>query len=913
MLQLRCTLRQGVVSISDETRNVWLAAGIGVALLTSFVGGGQSGDIEFNRDIRPLLSDRCFTCHGPDATNSESVLRLHRKASALDDLGDGRYAIVPGKPDQSELIRRVSSDDPSYRMPRGREKLSESEIARLRRWIEQGAPWTSHWSFQPPRKSRLPAVGDDSWPSNPIDHFVLQRLEEEGLGPSPEADKATLLRRVSLDLTGLPPTPAALDRFLEDDSPRAYEAAVNRLLDSPPYGEHMALDWLYAARYGDTNGYQTDSHRDMWRWRDWVIDAFNENKPFDEFTIEQLAGDMLPEATLEQRIASAFNRNHRTNEEGGLIQEEYLVEYVSDRVETTFTVWQGLTLGCARCHDHKYDPLTQEDYYQVFAHFNNVPEVVRAFKGGNTPPFIKAPTPDQQRTLGLLDLDLAEKRRAFEALEPALVLAQSRWEKSLKDGPPIDWLPNTDLVARFGFDGSIQGSAPPDEDSLPEASVPEGTIGYPESPQRQAARFDGKTYVEAGQAGVYGHMDKLTISVWIQPAAATGMILSKERYNHRGPHGWNVGLEEGKVAVNLVDDIADNALRVRTKQPVELNRWHHIAVTYDGSRLADGVRIHVDGELADAEVLLGEISSSFKVNEPLRFGTDGVLKNRFTGLIDELRLYRSVLDKTRRTVLSEPRTVSEISRIPARQRTMAQLEKLRLGFLETAAPAGIRKAWKDLLETDAKKARYWEALPSVMVMHEVPGLRTTHVLVRGAYDRKGKRVDPGLPAVFAPLPPDAPNNRLGLARWLVDQSNPLTARVTVNRFWQKLFGTGLVRTAEDFGAQGEWPSHPELLDWLAVEFMDSGWDVKQILRTIVSSATYRQSPRITRALLRRDPQNRLLARGPRFRLRAESIRDQAPGHLGTSEPGRRGAIRKDLSAPRAVERTFRRQIRTRSG
>ena len=666
-----------------------------------------------------------------------------------------------------------------------------------------------------------------------------------------------------------------MDAFLEDNSPQAYEKAVDRLLDSPHYGENMALDWLYAARYADTNGYNRDSPRDMWRWRDWVTEAFSRNMPFDQFTIEQLAGDLLPNPTLEQKIATAFNRNSRANEEGGLDQDEFQVEYVADRVETTFTVWQGLTLGCARCHDHKYDPLSQKEYYQAFGYFNNMPEIIRALRDVNTPPLIKAPTVEQQRELGMLELELGNARSALEELEPDLAVAQARWEASLKEGPEIDWNPAEGLIVGYPFNGNLQNSVVPAPDGDSPATSVEGRLNFSDSPLRGALSLDGQSYVDMGEMDIYKtHQEPLTISVWIRPEAATGVVVSKELYNHRGHKGWSLTLVDGKVGFNFIADQADDGLRLETKRPIELNRWYHVAATYDGGLLAKGVRIYIDGELAELKVILGEINEFEFHFPPLRIGTDGDLEDRYHGLIDELRLYHGVLDGNALSILAEPRTVSKIALIPRAQRTRGQAAKVRASFLETSAPPRVKSAWEEYQRLASKKERYWKELPTVMVMRDVPGLRPTHVLVRGAYDQPGERVEPGVPSFLAPFPEGQPNNRLGLARWLVDRSNPLTARVTVNRFWQKFFGTGLVRTAGDFGSQGEWPSHPEMLDWLAVEFVDSGWDVKHLLRTILTSATYRQSSRISPELLERDPENRLLARGPRLRLRVEQIRDQ---------------------------------------
>ena len=832
--------------------------------------------VEFNRDIRPILSDKCFACHGPDANNRQAKLRLDVEADAKADLGGGRFAIVPGDPGRSELYQRIVAKSPARRMPPaylGHAPLSEREIDLLRRWIEQGARWEKHWAFLPPRRHPLPPVSRTDWPRNEIDYFVLARLEREGLAPAPEADRATLIRRVTLDLTGLPPTPAEVDAFLEDRSPQAYEKVVDRLLASPRYGERMAIGWLEAARYADTNGYQTDAERYMWRWRDWVIEAFNRNMPFDQFTVEQIAGDMLPGATLEQKIATGFNRNHRGNGEGGIIPEEYAVEYVADRVETTATVFLGLTLGCARCHDHKYDPISQKEYYQVFAYFNNVPEKGRANKYGNSPPMIPAPTREQQRELEEIEAKVRGAREAFATLRPDIERRQLQWERSLDAAAP-DCSVDRGLIASFSMEESPANSIALKNGSPAPSTFADGAPSYAPGRIGQAADFDGKRYIDAGDIANFGFYDKFTLSAWIYPTAPTGAILTR---THEMPEmdGYGVYLKDGKIQVNLVQRWLDDALRVETAEPVALNRWQHVAVTYDGSRVAEGVKIYVDGQARKLTVLLDELNQSFAVKQPFRIGAGAGPENRFRGLIDEVRIYDVALAPRQVQVLATSQSVFELAGMPPERRTAAQQEKLRFCFLEHHAPEEIRQAWRRLNELEQERERFLESLPTVMVMEELPTPRETRVLIRGAYDNPGEKVSPGVPAVLPPLPEGVPNNRLGFARWLVHPSNPLTARVIVNRFWQMYFGTGLVKTVEDFGSQGEWPSHPELLDWLATEFIRTGWDVKAMQKKIVTSATYRQSSKVSPELLQRDPENRLLARGPRVRLPAEMIRDQA--------------------------------------
>lgn len=826
--------------------------------------------IEFNRDIRPILSDTCYHCHGPDQAKRKANLRLDTEDGAF-AARDGRPALVPGNLAKSTLYQRITATDPVERMPppdSGR-KLTAAQIDLLRRWIEQGAKWQPHWSFIPPRRPELPGIQQRDWPRNPIDHFVLARLERERLRPTPEAERTTLVRRVTLDLTGLPPTPAEVETACQDPSKDWYEKVVDRLLQSPRHGERMAARWLDAARYADTNGYQNDGERVMWRWRDWVIDAFNHNMPFDQFTIEQLAGDLLPNPTLEQRIATGFNRNHRGNSEGGIVPEEYAVEYVADRVETTATVWLGLTLTCSRCHDHKYDPVKQKEFYQLFAFFNNVPEKGKAIKFGNSPPYLKAPTAAQQEQMRHLDARIQAMAEAFARHGPELDRAEASWVRALPSTPPIQWSITDGLLAHYPLDGDAS-----------EASGKKGqfTAGSPTFvPGRlgQAADFDGQRFIDAGDVADFGFYDHFTLSAWVYPRdKGDGTILARMTDTARA-EGYGVRMKAGKVQVNLVKRWLDDAIRVETESRLTPDRWHHVAVTYDGSRLARGVQVYLDGQPAKLRVLLDDLNQSFRSKEPLRIGSDGGSDSRFHGAIDEVRIYQRDLSADEVAVLATADSVTDIAKRLAGKRTAEQRLKLRAYFLEQHAPEPIRALDRQLVELRRQRARLFENIPTTMVMEEMPTPRDAFVLIRGVYDKRGERVSPSVPSCLPPMPTGTPINRLGLARWLVDPSHPLTARVAVNRVWQMYFGTGLVKTVDDFGAQGEWPSYPELLDWLATEFIRTGWDLKRLHRTIVTSATYRQSSRLTPELVQKDPENRLLARGPRYRLSAEMLRDQA--------------------------------------
>jgi hypothetical protein len=849
----------------------------GAAMLALLMPPVRGGDrvpdvVEFNRDIRPILSDNCFQCHGPDKGNRKAKLRLDTKAGTLADRG-GYRAVEPSHPERSELLKRILHQDESQRMPPAKagRRLSPRQAELLRRWIAQGARWQKHWSLLAPHRPMPPQVKDAGWLRNPIDAFILARLEPEGLRPSAEADRTTLIRRVTLDLTGLPPTPAEVDAFLQDASPDAYEKVVDRLLASPRYGERMAARWLDAARYADTNGYQTDGERIMWRWRDWVIEAYNANMPFDQFTLEQIAGDMLPGATLDQKIATGFNRNHRGNAEGGVIPEEFAVEYVVDRVDTTATVWLGLTAGCARCHDHKYDPISQREFYRLFALFNNVPEKGKAIKYGNSPPMIPAPTRDQQAQLVKLDADLHAAAAAFASLQPQIAGLEARWEKSPAASGPILWNLTRGLVACYPLDGTTDAAV----DGLAAARFRDGAPAFVPGHRGQAASLDGTRYLEAGDVGDFGFFDKFSFAAWICPTGNEGgTILSRMLDEDRG-EGYRVALQGGKAHVQLVKRWLDDAIRVETVRSLEPGRWHHVLVTYDGSRVAAGIKVYIDGQPERLKVNLDDLNQSFKTAEPLRIGAGGGPQQRFRGAIADVRIFNEALSADDAALVATPEHVHEIAALAPASRSHGQASKLRSYFLAAVAPPAIRQAHDRLTALRRERVRFLESVPTTMVMEEMTRPRDTFVLIRGEYDKKGAKVSAGVPASLPALAKGAPNNRLGFARWLVDPANPLTARVAVNRFWQMYFGTGLVKTVEDFGSQGEWPSHPELLDWLATEFVRSGWDAKAIQRLIVTSATYRQSSRVDKTLLERDPDNRLLARGPRFRLSAGAIRDQA--------------------------------------
>ncbi len=907
---------------------------IAVALAQAAPGGaGQTVTVDFNRDIRPILSDKCFVCHGPDATAKKIKLRLDSEAAATADLGRGRRPIVPGQPDKSELVKRITHADETMRMPpvdSGR-TLTKQEINLLTEWIKQGAKWQSHWAFVAPVRPQRPQLKNSAWPKNAIDHFVLARLEREGLQPAPEADRATLLRRVSLDLTGLPPTPEELDDFLNDQSPNAYEKVVDRLLASPRYGERVAFKWLDAARYADTNGYQNDGDRYMWRWRDWVINAFNRNLPYDQFTIEQLAGDLLPNPTLDQRIATAFNRNHRLNSEDGLIPEEYAVEYVVDRVDTTSTVFLGVTMGCARCHTHKYDPFTHKEYYQLYAYFNSVPEDGRG-SYHTSEPWIPAPTVEQQERHQRIETDIAATSRKLNALVDAHQSDLRRWARALSSSGLQQWFPARNLLLRHSLDAgaNVEMMGTPErrefagyESAKPEmyakqppAGFRNGSPAYLSSPAGQGASFDGRVFYDAGRVAdfdysdrLYDHRDQFAISAWFYPESENSGAVVTHMQDKAGEkdgslpknRGYGLFFNDGKLHWNVVSVWADDSWRVETGA-VALNEWHHVVAIFDGREPYERAQIYLDGRKQKLKLNNGRLFRTFAdASASLRIGGGAGPEYRFKGRLDEVRVYSALPDAEQLAVLACADSLPAIAAIPVGKRTEGQRLKLLNAWLNTGAPAPAHQEWKRLHELKRAKTKLEREFPLVMVMEELPAARPAHILRRGAYDLPGEAVTRGLPASLNSANKQ-PSNRLEFAQWLVSPENPLIARVQVNRFWQMLFGTGLVKTVEDFGSQGELPSHPELLDWLALEFREgetegwrdggkqslrqpttdnrqpttpSAWNVKHLLKTIVMSATYRQSSNVSPQLLQRDPDNRLLARGARFRLSAEMIRDQA--------------------------------------
>jgi mono/diheme cytochrome c family protein len=830
--------------------------------------------ISFNREIRPILANNCFACHGPDEKTRETKFHFDTQEGMFLKRG----VIEPGNAAESLLVEKITDPNPKDRMPPpdSGHSLTPKQIDLLRRWIDEGAKWDTHWAYVAPKRPELPDVSASSWVRNPIDQFILARLEREGLKPSPEADQETLLRRVTLDLTGLPPTVAEVDAFLADPSPDGYEKRVDELLRSPHYGERMAVPWLDAARYADTHGYHIDSLRGMWPWRDWVINAFNQNLPFDRFAIEQLAGDLLPDATKEQKIASGFNRNHMINFEGGAIADEYQVEYVVDRVEATSNAFMGLTMGCARCHSHKFDPISHKEFYEFFAFFNTVPEIGLDGRRGNAVPLLPLPSAEQQARLDELNAGIKTRETALDDVVVAPL--QREWENAAREKPLQPDAPG--LLAHYELDGNfsdISGRYQHGRTIVGEPTFDGGRVG-------RAASFDGDTEVSFGNVGGFEREEAFSLAAWVRGRGNLPMagFQKLEGAEHRRGYEWKfddiklVDIQRwaARLSIRIASDSPDSAIEVRTRERLTLGDWYHVAFTYDGSGKAAGVNLYLNGERLGLDVVRDALRGPIKTDAALRLGSKP-LGAPFVGQIDDLRLYNRTLTPVQVEDLAVHYPMRVILSGVIGKPSKDDASRLREYFLTYQAPNALRAAHTELEMLQARKEDLVKVIPTAMIMAEMKKPRDTFILTRGDYRNQTDKVQPGVPAMLPPLPKDAPLNRLTLAQWLVDPAHPLTSRVAVNRYWQTYFGYGIVKTQEDFGVQGEPPTHPELLDWLATEFIKSGWDVRAMQRLIVTSSTYRQSSKTTPALVEKDPENRLLARGPRVRMPAEMIRDTA--------------------------------------
>ena len=1037
-------------------------------------------NINYNLDIRPILSNNCYACHGPDAKSRQANLRIDTKAGAFSE-PSGYPVIVPGKPEESELHLRVISNDDNYRMPPAdfNKTLTPEEIEAITQWIREGAKWEEHWAFTTPVRPTPPDIKNGDWVRNPIDTFILSRLEKEDLQPASEADKRTLIRRLSFDLTGLPPTREEIHQFLTDDSPDAYEKVIDAFMAKPEYGEHLARFWLDVARYGDTHGLHLDNYREMWPYRDWVIKAFNKNMPFDQFTTEQLAGDLLPEPTIEQKIATGFNRCHVTTSEGGSIDEEYYVQYAIDRADTTSTVWMGLTVGCAQCHDHKYDPITQKEFYQLYAYFNNITEKAMDGNRKDSPPVVKLPTPEQEAELAAFDEQIAELDAQTKSPIPEIDATQVAWENRI---PHWTTLKPTSLYSKGSAtlevleDNSILASGtnpeqeiyeviaevPPGKwsavrlEGLTHESLPKGGVGRSDNsnvvltdfalfmappaenseapsetestdteanaetqaetgstvdadPEAQAentpvAEADAETQTDSDSASTSEESaanetestdtdDPWTriqvVHAWADHEQALGENnldgVVANAIDAKPETGWALDRRgENRQAIFLVAapfGMEGGRLKIRLKHEYDLRQKQlgrfRLALTdvttiYPiGSKItsgdwhAAGPFTAVHGNLAFYKVYEPEtkdvnIGDTFEVNgktikwEKQTHWVDEQVHNDIVGENSATYLFRNIASVTQQkaflyigsndalkvwmngtellaknvqrdaavdqeqmqvdlkpgnnTLLLKvvnysgpsgfyfhiesappmvPANIVDIAGMPRGERETAQTAQIRDYYRKNItldktvnentkrAFADLRTLFADLSEVQGKWNTLDASLTTTLVMQEREEPRGAYVLARGEYEHREEQVYPQTPAVLPPIPEEAASNRLGFAKWLLLPEHPLTARVTINRFWQNVFGTGIVKTSEDFGTQGTPPVHPELLDWLATEFVASGWDVQAVLKLMLTSATYRQSAQVTLKKLERDADNALLSRGPRYRLDAEIVRDNA--------------------------------------
>jgi len=861
-----------------HTRSSFVAPALGAALVACC--RWAAGDVSFNRDIRPILVENCFSCHGADGAARKADLRLDERDAAVE-----AGAIVPGDPDSSTILDRICSTDPDTVMPPPAAKKTVTPEQRdlLAAWIAAGAEYEPHWSFLPPRRPEPPPVRDESWVRNPIDRFILARLEAEGLAPAPEADRRTLARRVALDLTGLPPDPAIVEAFAGDPGPDAYEQLVDALLSTPDWGEHRGRHWLDYARYGDTHGIHIDNYREMWSFREWVIKAFNRNLPFDRFTTLQIAGDLVadhgpdasPDQVLDDRIASGFNRCNITTNEGGSIAEEYLVLYARDRTETTSAVWLGLTTGCAVCHDHKFDPLTQQEFYELAAFFNNTTQGAMDGNAHNTPPVLPVPRSEDRPRFADLERDLPGARNDVADRRQAARPDFDAWVAQATADSIAALLPHDTPLVEIGL---ADGENGPARVSLAGAAsdlpLSEATTRLPGPAGLPAIRLAGKAAAVPG-AGDFEHDQAFSVSCWLRvPATDTYNVVAARMAEADAYRGWDVGVLGRRAVMHLIHAYPHDALKIVANDEIPADTWTLVTFTYDGSGKAEGMKVFYDGQPKPTRIE----SNTFQ-KHTTRTGVPLTIGSRTPGAAAQgvglagFRIWGRGLSAGEVDGMFRHRALADLVKLPAGERSAAAA-----GFYDwwlATADEPFQRATARLAALEAERADLLRRGTVAHVMHEKGEMAKAYVLARGEYDQRGEEVRPGTPAILPAFPEALPRNRLGLAEWLLLPDHPLTARVTVNRFWQEVFGTGLVRTSGDFGTTGELPSHPELLDWLAVEFRESGWDVKRLFRLMVTSAAYRQSAATTPEKLTKDAANRLLSRGPRFRMDAEMLRDQA--------------------------------------
>ena len=844
-------------------------------------------EMDYNLHVKPILSDKCFSCHGPDKTKQKAGLRLDMPVSAFGDLPEspGKVAIDPGDLNGSELFHRIVSDDSDYKMPSKKSNLSLSanEKAILIKWIRQGAEYKTHWAFVKPEKSEVPSVKLNDWVINPIDNFIVKKLEIENLQPSNEAKKELLLRRLSLDLTGLPPTLSEISSFVNDQSPNAYEKQVDRLLKSPHYGEKMAVNWLDLARFADSHGYTVDRLIDLSPYRDWVIQAYNKNMPYDQFVQWQLAGDLMPKPNKEMMIATAFNRLHQQNMEGGIIEEEFQTEYVIDRVNTTGIAVMGLPIGCARCHDHKYDPISQKNYYEMFSFFNRVKEAGQiSWDDASPSPTILLPSIEQEKIIKYLNSSINKQENRVSQYKKGSIAGFQNWIKSSAYKKLLnEKIPLQGLQAHYTFsNGSLKNSVPAAKNTLLKPSNTDKPI-FEKRDNGNALVLNGDQWFDLQKDGVFSKSEpfSINISVFIPNELKEGVLFHKcvaERlYNFRGYHLY---LKDNKLTVNLSHAAPSNALSRITQKAVPRNQWIQLTMTYDGSSKAKGLKLFQNGSELKLETTMDQLTKDILMNSKEQPGLQIGAWDRGLGFkggkVDDIMVYNRELTDFEIKILAGKASWAALVKKSATDLSASELSVLNTFYTSVIDPS-VQKEQNKLKEIRTSLAKSTEVIQELMVMQDSPQPKKTYLLKRGNYDSFGEEVFPNTPESILPFSKNLPKNRLGLAQWLTDKNHPLTARVSVNRVWQNFFGTGLVKTSEDFGNQGELPSHPELLDWLAVNFRESGWDNKKLCKLIVMSATYRQDSKAMASAKIKDPENRLLSHGPAQRLTAEMIRDNA--------------------------------------
>ena len=854
--------------------------------------------VDFNQHVKPILSDKCFICHGPDKAKIKGGLQLHDPELAYAESPNtpGLYSIDPGNPGNSEVVKRILTDDPDIIMPAPASHLTLTpyEKAMLVKWIEEGAEYKDHWAFLKPVKHEIPKVKQTDFVSSPIDNFVLATLEEQGMSPSKRADKELLLRRASIDLTGLPPTLEEMNSFVNDSSPNAFEKQIDRLLASSHYGEQMTLDWMDVSRYADTHGYSNDRYRDTSPWRDWVIKSFNKNMPYDEFITWQLAGDLFENATKEQLLATTFNRLHPQNLEGGIIDEEFRSEYVADRTATVSQGILGLSYACAKCHDHKYDPISQKNYFEMYSFFNNVDETGLIPWDLATPvPAMMLPTKEQEGVLAYLEKIVEESE---EKLETTAKTENDKFEQWLSSNSfkniPVKTRPKG-LVAAIDFNNqklvNKAGGNGKNHIRMRQQFVDNEKAVFKEGATGKGLFMDGDTWLDLDKIGVYKRNEPFSISikVFIPKDLEEGVIFHKmqgpELHSFRGYH---LKIKENRLEALFAHVWPDNSMVVESIKEIPKEKWVQVTLTYDGSSKADGIGVYMDGEKLQTKTTFDNLYKDIvfnKMRDPIYKGTvepglriGAIWRGKGIGnaIVDDLLVFDkeiSDIEVMQISTTDKLKNLVEKSYATLTDEDKEQLEKYYLfNYSKTynEAVVALKNDRKVLVDSI-------EPIKQIMVMKERETPRQSYILDRGNYDSPTDSVFPNVPTEIFPIDGSLPKNRLGLAKWITDKDNPLTARVAVNRYWQNLFGRGLVVTSEDFGNQGELPSHPKLLDWLAIQFVESGWDVKALHKTIMMSSTYQQSSVISDELLKRDKENKWLARGPSTRLSGEMLRDNA--------------------------------------